>query len=73
MFILFGTKGVTSTADEGDFYCPSCEEKRGYKLKRVRRFFSLFFIPIIPLDKLGEYVECTNCGSTYNTPVLEHF
>ncbi len=72
MFILFGTRGITSTADEGTFHCPECEGKQDYKLKRVRRFFTLFFIPLIPLDKLGEYVECNNCGSTYNTKILNY-
>ena len=40
-------------------------------MKRVRRFFTLYFIPIIPLDRLGEYVECKSCKSTYNERVLE--
>lgn len=70
MFILFGTRGVTTTPEEGQFYCPSCQTKREYGLKRVRRFFTLFFIPLIPLDKLGEYVECKHCKNTYNPSVL---
>ncbi len=63
---------MTSTAEEGIFYCPECAEKKDYKLKRVRRFFSVFFIPIIPLDKLGEYIECQNCKATFNTKVLSY-
>lgn len=72
MFLIFGARGVTTTPEEGQFYCPSCQTKREYGLKRVRRFFTLFFIPLIPLDKLGEYVECKSCKTTYNLSVLNY-
>jgi len=38
----------------------------------VRRFFTLYFIPCIPLDVLGEYVECQDCTSTYKPDVLDY-
>jgi uncharacterized tellurite resistance protein B-like protein len=31
----------------------------------------LFFIPLIPLDKVGEYVECDRCSNTFYPRVLE--
>src|SRR5687768_7917347 len=68
--IIFGTRGVTTSAARGDFHCPSCDRKCGYDHKRVRRFFTLYFIPIIPLDVLGEYVECDSCKSTFKPEVL---
>lgn len=67
--IIFGTRGITYSAGDGDFHCPQCGPAK-YKLKRVRRFFTLYFVPLIPLDKLGEYVECTRCSGTYNETVL---
>lgn len=54
------------------FFCPECRERREHKHKRVRRFFTLYFIPLIPLDLLGEYVECQHCTSTYKLNVLEY-
>lgn len=69
--IIFGTRGITTTPEKGDFYCPSCNSKQPYGLKRVRRFFTLYFIPIIPLDKMGEYVECGSCKDTYKLEVLD--
>jgi tellurite resistance protein len=68
--IIFGTRGVTSTVESGDFYCPSCDKKQRYEHKRVRRFFTLYFIPIIPLDTVGEYVECQTCRGTFKLAVL---
>lgn len=68
--IIFGTRGVTYSYNKGDFHCPSCGSQRPYNHKRVRRFFTLYFIPVLPLDLLGEYIECPNCRGTYRTEVL---
>ncbi|MCB0641857.1 MAG: TerB family tellurite resistance protein [Phaeodactylibacter sp.] len=70
--IIFGTRGVKSTVDRGDFYCPQCESDREYKYKKVTRFFTLYFIPIIPLGRIGEYVECQSCRGTFIPRVLEY-
>lgn len=68
--IVFGTRGLTLTGDSGDFYCPSCDSDHPYKRRKVRRFFTLYFIPLIPLDLLGEYIECQRCKNTYNDSVF---
>lgn len=70
MFVIFGTRGVTSTEDRGAFFCPRCEDERAYRKKRVRRFFTLFFVPVVPLDRVAEYVECEGCGGTFDDAVL---
>ena len=70
--IIFGTRGVTTTPEQGHFQCPTCASQQAYALKRVRRFFTLYFIPLIPLDSLGEYVECGTCRDSYNTAVLDY-
>lgn len=69
--IIFGTRGVTTTTGAGDFHCPGCGARRPYERKRVRRFFTLYFIPLVPLDVLGEYVECKACKDTYKPAVLD--
>jgi tellurite resistance protein len=68
--IIFGTRGVTYNHAEGRFHCPRCSSEQGYHHKRVRRFFTLYFIPLIPLDLLGEYADCDKCRSTWNLEVL---
>ena len=70
--IIFGTRGITTTPEKGTFYCPRCQDNQNYNLKRVRRFFTLYFIPIIPLDMLGEYVECPACQGTYDPEILDY-
>lgn len=70
LFIIFGTKGITYSKGKGEFLCPQCGVLRDYNLKRVRRFFTLYFIPLVPLDMLGEYVECYGCDATWRPDVL---
>jgi tellurite resistance protein len=68
--IIFGTRGVTYGSEGGQFYCPDCDGEKPYLHRKVRRFFTLYFIPLIPLDLLGEYIECQTCTSTYKPSVL---
>ena len=70
--IIFGTRGITTTPQTGNFFCPQCNGQTTYQLKRVRRFFTLYFIPLIPLDKVGEYVECPRCQGTYDIGILDY-
>jgi tellurite resistance protein len=70
--IIFGTRGVKSTLSQGNFNCPQCETTRAYKKKKVTRFFTLYFIPLIPLGKVGEYVECQHCKGTFIPNVLNY-
>lgn len=70
--IIFGTSGITYNKDTSEFFCPSCAATQPYKHKRVRRFFTLYFIPMIPLDLVGEYVECQQCRGTFRLEVLDY-
>jgi len=70
-FIIFGTRGVRSTIKEGKFLCPQCQEFTPYKHKKVTQFFTLYFIPLIPLGSKGTYVECQQCRNTFVERVLE--
>lgn len=69
--IIFGTRGITTTPKRGDFYCPLCQIEKPFMHKRVRKFFTLYFIPVIPLNKLGEYIECRSCKGTFAEAVLD--
>lgn len=71
--IIFGTRGVTSAIASGKFHCPGCDgSERSYEHQRVRRFFTLYWIPIIPLGTIGEYIECLTCRGTYDPEVLDY-
>jgi hypothetical protein len=68
--IIFGTRGVTSTSTHGRFYCPQCNAERGYESKKLRRFFTLYFIPLIPMDVVQEWIECGGCRGAFKPEVL---
>jgi len=70
--VIYGTTGLTSTADTGAFYCPNCAGQQHYEMRQVRRFFTLYFIPLIPLDVIGRFVKCGGCGSEYQESVLQY-
>ena len=69
--IVFGTKGREKAVDSGAFTCPSCRSQQPYELRRAKRWFTLYFIPVLPLDALGEWVHCLGCGADYEPSVLE--
>jgi hypothetical protein len=64
VFYIFGLIGT------GQFHCPHCGGDREYEHRTARRFFTLFFIPVIPLDKVGEVVRCKTCHTKYDPIVL---
>ncbi len=68
--IIYGSRTITTTAGTGQFACPRCCMMRTYSHRNLRAFFTLYFIPLIPLWKAGEYVECGSCGGTYGMEVL---
>lgn len=70
--LIWGTKGVTYTKDVGLFWCPCCESEQNYRRRRCRRFFHLYWIPLMPLQIAGEYIECSGCKGTYRLQVLDH-
>ena len=70
--IIWGTRGLTSTVESRSFHCPQCSMQRGGSLKQVRNFFTLYFIPLIPLNISGRYVECSSCGGTFAEEALNY-
>ena len=70
MLLIFGLSVFFRTVDEGIFHCPHCGGDRGYRLRAGRRWFTLFFVPAIPLGRIGEAVECNSCRTRFNKAVL---
>ncbi|GAA3803801.1 zinc-ribbon domain-containing protein [Cellulomonas soli] len=71
MFIIWGWRAVMEVLGLGLFHCPTCQQDREYRHVRPRRWFTLFFVPVIPLQRLEPFVECTTCKGTYREAVLE--
>ena len=70
--IIYGTRGLKSKVKSGEFYCPQCSRTQSYDRYKVRRWFTLYFIPLIPLKSAGVYLECQGCLGTFETDALNH-
>lgn len=71
MLLICGLRIVYRTIAQGMFFCRTCGGDRNYRLRAGRRFCTLFFIPVIPLTKTGQHVQCRTCKTRYVTDVLK--
>ncbi len=71
MLIIFGFRTLLHVLGTGDFHCPECGTDCTYRLVAPRRWFTLFFIPVIPGSKQSPAVECTRCKSLWDKQVLD--
>jgi hypothetical protein len=70
LLIIFGVRVFYRSIGPGAFHCQRCGGDREYRHLAGRRWFTLLFIPVIPLTKAGEHVRCTTCGTRYRMEVL---
>ncbi|QDV26256.1 TerB family tellurite resistance protein [Aureliella helgolandensis] len=68
--LVIGTFDWASTRLRGMFACPNCESTESFRLRASRPFLTLYFIPVLPIGGLHEYVECSNCKSSFEPVVL---
>ena len=61
MYICWGHKNVTTKINDRYFFCPQCDSNRLGSIKRIRKYFALYSIPIIPLSLRCQYIECPIC------------
>jgi zinc-ribbon family len=70
--IIWGTYVTKKVVSTGQFYCPRCANHRSYKLRRPKKWGHLYWIPIIPMEEFGRYVECDSCRGAFQEIVLQH-
>jgi zinc-ribbon family len=71
VILIFGVRSRLKTIAEGSFFCPKCGADRTYRLQSIRRWFTLFFLPVFPVSgPQGEIVKCTTCGTAFRPDVL---
>jgi hypothetical protein len=71
MLLIWGLRVIYRTLGQGVFFCRRCGGDREYRHRAGRRFITVFFIPLIPLAKTGEHVQCLACKTRYVTEVLK--
>jgi zinc-ribbon family len=64
VFILFGIRRKAQRLAVVLSLCASCHTPAAQAITRIRTFFTLFFIPVIPLGSTYR-TTCTMCGATF--------
>jgi hypothetical protein len=62
---------IYRTLGRGAFFCRRCGGDRAYRHRAGRRYITVYFIPLVPLTKTGEHVQCLTCKTRYVTEVLK--
>jgi hypothetical protein len=71
MLLVFGFKIRLSTVASLVLFCPTCGGDRVGARRSARRWFTLFWIPLLPLNRVGEVVECETCHTRYDPSVAD--
>lgn len=69
--LIWGLCVIYRTVGRGVFFCRRCGGDREYRHRAGRRYATVFFIPLIPLTRTGEHVQCVTCKIRYVTEVLK--
>jgi hypothetical protein len=70
--IVWGRSISNKVVATGQFFCPGCGQERTYALRQDQKWGSIYWIPIVPLEKSEPYVECASCHKTYPQTALRH-
>ena len=66
LMIVWGRSISNKVVATGQFYCPSCQQHRTYALHQDQTWGTIFWIPILLLEKSDHYVQCVSCHKTYS-------
>ncbi len=68
---MLGSMEWAKTLQRGEFFCPLCNTAKSFQRKVSRPFLTLYFIPVIPIGGLREYVLCRGCRQRFDPDILE--
>jgi hypothetical protein len=61
MLIIFGVRSIEKTLATLTLVCGRCQNAAAHRLVQRSRWFTLFFIPLVPLGST-RYTVCAFCG-----------
>jgi len=67
---LIGFRFCFKTTGHGTLHCHRCGGDRQYQQCTGRRWIHVLHIPLIPLDRVAEHVQCRSCRTRYRIEVL---
>ncbi len=71
-FIVWGSRNrISSRGGSIDTVCPSCRNAAKIEGKVARRWFTLYFLPIFPMDKGQHFSQCKICKTQFRATIEE--
>jgi hypothetical protein len=70
MIIFDGTSYRDRMVKSGAFVCPNCGKNRYCTHRRIESWFTLFFIPLLRLEVVTEYLKCKDCRHSFELPAM---
>jgi hypothetical protein len=70
--IIWGRSTSNKVVATGQFYCPGCRQQRTYTLRQHQKWGTIYWIPVVSLEKSAPYVQCASCNGTYPEEALRH-
>jgi hypothetical protein len=67
---VLGLRFCFRTTGHGTLHCHRCGGDRPYRSVTGRRWIHVLHIPVIPLDRVAEHVQCQMCSTRYRSEVL---
>lgn len=75
----FGTAPISRTRSRTPFECPNtgCKSHRTgetpeLQLRSARNWFTMLYLPVIPLGDLGMHARCSRCKTQFTMDLLHH-
>jgi len=68
MFFIIGEQTVKTRVKDGMYllkYCPKCNSTTRMYESSMRDYFTLFFIPLFPVEKGESVLTCPGCNTSY--------
>jgi hypothetical protein len=67
---FFGWNDRPAQLEKGNFWCPQCRRDAKFTLVESRKWFHVFFIPLLPESRPLRGVRCDRCNVTFDESVL---
>jgi tetratricopeptide (TPR) repeat protein len=69
--IFFGWRKLTRQRPEApvETVCPSCRQQSSIVPMQGRDWFTLFFIPVLPISASKPFVKCTTCKTCFDVDI----
>jgi hypothetical protein len=68
--IIWGSQTIGRTLEQSGFFCPICRREEKCDLRKERRFFTLYFIPLFPISGARRCIRCHCCGNSFSEAIL---